>query len=267
MTAPSLNELIPLWHVAVRDFHAFAADISDDQWHRGTDLAGWDVAAVVAHVAHLEDIVAGGIHEPVDIGAPEHVKNVLGEYTEQGVVARRGRTCEELVAEIERAAATRVAALAAAPPDPDATAPGVFGLLGWTNDTVLRNRIGDIWMHEQDLRRTLGRPGNLDGAVGTFVIKHYLGMLGYALGKGAKASIGQSARVDIGDISATALVGDDGRGRLADVAEPTTAMRLGREDYILLAGGRRPADAIHPDAISGDTMLAHRLLRAMTMTP
>ncbi|BBH16697.1 hypothetical protein Back2_09840 [Nocardioides baekrokdamisoli] len=266
MTDPSLDDLIVLWHTAVSDFRAFAADITDDQWHHATDLAGWDVAAVVAHIAHLEHVVAGGGHEPVDIGAPEHVKNVLGEYTEQGVVARRGRTRDELVTEIDEARVTRAASLAAAPPDPDATAPDVFGLLGWTNDTLLRNRIGDIWMHEQDLRRTLQRPGNLDGAVGTFVIKHYLRALGYALGKGAKAAIGQSARVDVGDITATAVIGEDGRGRAAEVPGPTTTISLSREAYIVLAGGRVPLDRVEV-SFEGDGDLATRLLNALTVTP
>ena len=267
MTDAALNDLTALWHTAVSDFHALADQISDDQWHQPTDLAGWDVAAIVAHVAHLEHVVAGGSHEVVDIGTPDHVKNLMGEYTEQGVVARRGRARDELVDEIAQAQAARSGLLATSPPDPDAPAPDVFGLLGWTNETLLRNRIGDIWMHEQDLRRTLGRPGNLDGAVGTFVIKHYLGSLGYALGKGAKAAIGQSARVDIGTISAAAVVGEDGRGRLAVVADPTTTIALSREGYILLAGGRRSADAIRPEAISGDAVLAHRLLGALTVTP
>lgn len=266
MTDAALDDLIALWHTAVSDFHAFADQIPDDQWHRPTDLAGWDVAAVVAHVAHLEHVVSGGSHEAVDIGTPDHVKNVLGEYTEQGVVARRGRTREDLVAEIDRAHTTRSDLLATTPPEPDATAPDVFGLLGWTNETLLRNRIGDIWLHEQDLRRALGRPGNLDGGVGSFVITHYLRGLGYALGKGAKAAVGQSVRVDVDDLSAAAIVGEDGRGRAADVADPTATITLDREAYLVLAGGRRPVDRVEA-SVGGDTDLAGRVLRALTVTP
>lgn len=266
MTA-TLDDLIALWHTAVGDFRAFAAEVTDEEWQLPTDLPGWDVAAVVAHVAHLEHVVSGGSHEAVDIGAPAHVKNVLGEYTEQGVVARRGRTREELLTEIDTAQAARAAALAATPPDPDATAPDVFGLLGWSNDTLLRNRVGDIWMHEQDLRRALGRPGNLDGEVGTFVINHYLRSLGYALGKGAKADVGQSARLDLGDISAAAVVGEDGRGLPASIDQPTATIALSREDYIVLAGGRRHAYSVRPSAVGGDAALADRLLSALTVTP
>lgn len=266
MTA-TLDDLIALWYTAVSDFRAFAAEVTDEDWHHATDLPGWDVAAVVAHVAHLEHVVSGGGHDAVEIGTPPHVKNVLGEYTEQGVVARRGRTREELLAEIDAAQASRSATLTATPPDPDATAPDVFGLLGWSNDTLLRNRIGDVWMHEQDLRRALGRPGNLDGEVGTFVINHYLRALGYALGKGAKADVGQSARLDLGDISAAAVVGEDGRGRPAKVDQPTATIALSREDYIVLAGGRRQADSVRPSAVVGDAALADRLLSALTVTP
>ena len=266
MTDQAFDDLIVLWHAAASDFHTFAAGISDDEWHQSTELAGWDVAAVVAHVAHLEHVVAGGSHEAVDIGAPEHVKNLLGEYTEQGIVARRGRTRSELLDEMAEARAARSASLVASPPDPDATSPGVFGLLGWTNQTVIHSRIGDIWMHEQDLRRTLQRPGNLDGDVGRSVIRHYLRGLGYALGKGAKADIGQSARVEVGDIEAVAMVGEDGRGRSAEVADPTVVISLSREAYIVLAGGRRPADTVDA-SIQGDRDLGDRLLNALTLTP
>lgn len=266
MTEAALDDLIALWHTSVSDFHALVDQITDDQWHQPTDLAGWDVASIVAHVAHLEHVVAGGNHEAVDIGAPDHVKNVLGEYTEQGVVARHGRTRDELVAEIAQARTARSGVLATSPPDPDATAPDVFGLLGWTNETLLRNRIGDIWMHEQDLRRALRHPGNLDGPVGTFVINHYLRALGYALGKGAKAAIGESTRVDIDDISSTAIVGEDGRGRRADVADPTTSIKLSREAYIVLAGGRRPVEAVEA-TLEGDRDLGRRVLKSLTVTP
>lgn len=267
MTHPAYEDLPALWHRAISDFHDFAAEITDGQWHLGTDLDGWDVSAVVAHVAHLEHLVAGGDHEPVDIGSPPHVKNVLGEYTEQGVVARRGRARDELLAEIDAAKSVRASALATDPPDPDETAAGIYGLLGWSNDTLLRNRIGDVWMHEQDLRRALGRPGNLDGEVGTAVINHYLRALGYALGKGAKAAVGQSARLDVGDITATVAIGEDGRGRPADVADPTTAIRLSREAYIVLAGGRRAVETVAAESVVGDRDLAQRLLHALTVTP
>jgi uncharacterized protein (TIGR03083 family) len=266
VTAPSTEQLIDIWHAAVSDFHALATSLTDQDWHRPTDLPGWDVAAVVAHVAHLEHVVAGGGHEAVDIGSPAHVKNPLGEYTEQGVVARRGRTPDELAAEIDQARVARASAWATSPPDPDSTAPDVFGLLGWTNDTLLRNRIGDIWMHEQDLRRALGRPGNLDGPVGGFVIRHYLRALGYALGKGAEAEIGQSVRLIVGDISATAIVGEDGRGRPADVAEPTASITLSREGYLVLAGGRRTVETVQRTVL-GDPDLADRVLRSLTVTP
>lgn len=266
MTEQPLEDLIALWHTAVTDFHALAAQISDQEWHLPTDLQGWDVSAVVAHVAHLEHVVAGGTHEAVDIGSPAHVKNLLGEYTEQGIVARHGQTRADLLAEIGEARASRSGALATSPPDPDATAPDVFGLLGWTNRTLMHNRIGDIWMHEQDLRRALDRPGNLDGPVATAVISHYLRALGYVLGKGAGAESGQSGRLEVGDLEATAEVGEDGRGRSAEVADPTTTVRLSREAYVILAGGRRPVDAVEA-RIDGDHDLGARLLAALTLTP
>jgi uncharacterized protein (TIGR03083 family) len=262
-----LRPLVDLWWNAVADFSAYVREIEPSEWHEPTDLPGWDVAAVVAHVAHLEAVITGTPHEPVDIGEAEHVANPMGTYTEQGVVARRERSREELLAEIAAATATRHSELLVAPPDPAAPAPDVFGLLGWDNRTLLSNRPFDVWMHEQDLRRATGRPGGLAGPVAEHVIGVFQRSLGYVVGKRTDAAPGDSVRLLVeGSAPVTVLVGDDGRAKPAEVAEPTTTISLDREAFIVLAGGRRSAEEVAV-AIEGNEDLGRQVVAGLAVTP
>jgi uncharacterized protein (TIGR03083 family) len=262
-----LRPLVDLWWNAVADFTAYVREIEPSEWREPTDLAGWDVAAIVAHVAHLEAVLAGTPHEPVDIGEPAHVVNPMGTYTEQGVVARRERSREELLSEIEAATTKRHDELAAALPDATAPAPDVFGLLGWDNRALLSNRPFDIWMHEQDLRRATGRPGGLAGPTAEHVIRVFQRSLGYVVGKRTDAAPGDSVRLVVeGCAPATVLVGEDGRAAPAEVDEPTTTITLDREAFIVLAGGRRSPDAVAV-TIGGNEKLGGQVVAGLAVTP
>jgi len=262
-----MRTLVDLWWNAVADFTAYVREIDPSEWHEPTDLAGWDVAAIVSHVAHLEAVLAGTPHEPVDVGEPAHVTNLMGTYTEQGVVSRRERTREELLSEIEAVTTKRHDELVADLPDATGPAPGVFGMLGWDNRTLLGNRPVDIWMHEQDLRRATGRPGGLAGTMAEHVIGVLQRSLGYVVGKRTDAVPGDSVRLLVeGCAPVTVLVGEDGRAAPAEVDEPTTTITLDREAFIVRAGGRRSPDAVAV-AIEGDEKLGGQVVAGLAVTP
>ena len=116
----------------------------------------------VAHTAHLEAVLAGAPEETIEVAEAPHLKGLMSYYTEQGVLARRDRDMESLADEIEQAVATRYAALQAEPPTDGAAAPPKTpGDVPWDNQTLLSNRPVDVWMHEQDIRRAIGRPGRV----------------------------------------------------------------------------------------------------------
>lgn len=268
--ADSLVRLVELWWQAVDDFSTLLETVEPQQWSAPTDLAGWDVHAIAAHTAHLESLLAGAPHDEVEIGEPAHVTGMFGQFTEQGVVARRDRSPDELITEIRTSATARRTALLAEPPeDAAAPAPGVFGLIGWTTERLLRNRPLDLWMHEQDVRRAIGRPGNLDGPAAVHTADYLAESLGYVLVKRAGAGPGTTAVLEIeGHPPKVVVVNADGRGEVMQEApkDPTVRLTLGRETFILLSGGRRPAE---PGAVSltGDTDLGERVLAGLAVTP
>lgn len=262
---------VDIWWEAVGDLLDTLSALSPAQWDAPTDLPGWDVRAVASHVAHLESVLAGDPEESVDIGPAEHVRSALGIYTEHGVVARRGKSGEELIAEIRDAATRRYQRLQADPPRDGAARPDIiFGALPWDWDLLLRNRIVDVWMHDGDIRAAVGMPANADSRAATHTIDQLTGALPMVIAKRAEPPAGSVVVIAIGDRPAMSYVVDpDGRARLAYPAAdqaPTVRIGLSEAAFVSLAGGRSRPDA-HELTVEGDEALAQRLLGAMAVTP
>ncbi len=268
--ADRLAALVAVWWEAVDSFTRVLEHVGDDQWTVPTDLPGWDVHAVAAHTAPLESLLAGRRHDAVDIGDAPHARGTMGTFTEEGVVARRHESPDALITEIRESTTARHTQLLADPPtDPDVPAPGLFGAIGWTTGLLLRNRPLDVWMHEQDVRRALDMPGNLDSAPARHTADYLMESLPYIVGKRAKAPAGSVVRLEVaGHEPVAAVVGDDARGRVATAedGEPAATLAMDRETFIVLAGGRRSVD---PGVVrvSGDAELGQRVVAAMGVTP
>jgi uncharacterized protein (TIGR03083 family) len=265
-----LAEYVEVWWRAIDDFTTLLEELPAEAWSMPTDLAGWTVHSVVAHIAHLESILAGHPEETVDVGEPDHVTGLMGLYTEQGVVARSDRSPDELITEIREAATARKTVLLDDPPTDGSAKPDrIFGGIGWDWETLLRNRPLDVWMHEQDVRRAVGRPGNMDGPAAVHTADYLIESLGYVLAKRVGAPPGTTVRLDVtGHAPAAFGVSESGRGeRLAEPpADPTVSLAMDRESFVVLAGGRRtpPDDAI---TVQGDQELGRRILDALAVTP
>jgi uncharacterized protein (TIGR03083 family) len=268
--AERLATYVETWWQAIGDFTALLDSLPEEAWTAPTDLPGWDVRAVAAHTAHLESLLAGGPEETADIGEAPHVTGPMGQFTEIGVVTRRDRSPASIIEEIRTTTAARHEALVAdLPTDPKAPAPGMFGLIGWTQQTLLRNRPLDIWMHEQDVRRAVGRPGGMDSAAAQHSADYLSEAFGFVVGKKVAAPAGTSAVLAVEDSPVVAVeVDESGRGqRLADVpAQPTVRLAMDRESFIVLAGGRRAAE---PGAVTidGDADLGAAIVAQLGTTP
>lgn len=266
----TLQAYVEIWWQAIDDLTTMLEGLSAEQWRLPTDLPGWDIHAVAAHIAHLESLLAGGRHVEVDVGEPAHVRSPMGIFTEQGVQERSDRSADELINEIRSSATTRHTALLADPPTDGASpAPGLFGSIGWSTELLLRNRPLDVWMHEQDIRRAIGEPGNLDSTHCEYVVDYLSESMPFVLAKRAKAEPGSTLRLRVGGHAPRAFVVDqDGRGKEMDEvpSDPTVTLTMDPETFIILAGGRRgaAADAVE---VSGDADLGALLITRMGVTP
>jgi len=248
-TADAIVELVPT--------------LTSEQAAAPTDLPGWDVHDVVAHLAHLEEVVNGEPEPPAEVGI------VASTYTDAGVDERRDVPIEELVAILARETDRRHAFLTSQQLDLAQPATVTPGGVPWTWETLLRNRAVDLWVHEQDIRRAVDVPGNL-GSLGAQVTTHtFAAGMGFVLGKKVKAAPGTVVRWLVeGAVPLTIelQVGDDGRARRA--AATTSAdvtLDMTSETFAVLAAGRRTPDQVEV-RYAGDGDLAARVLAAMTLT-
>lgn len=261
---------VEVWWRAVNDLLDLLESVPEEQWSTPTDLPGWDVRAVASHTAHLESILAGGPEETAEVGEPPHVTGFMGLYTEIGVINRRDASADAIITEIRTATTRRHTSLLQDPPtDGDASPPTIFGGVPWSWRTLLRNRPLDVWMHEQDVRRAVGRPGGMDTAPARHSAEYLAEALGYVLVKKAGAPAGTTLVLHMAGSEPYAfVVNEAGRGeRLPEPpVDPTVTLRMDRESFIRLAGGRCAAE---PGAVTveGDQGLGDRVLGSLATTP
>jgi uncharacterized protein (TIGR03083 family) len=204
------------------------------------------------------------------VGEPAHVTGLMGLYTEIGVVNRRDASADAIINEIREATTARHTRLVSEPPtDGSALPQPIFGGVPWDWRRLLRNRPLDIWMHEQDVRRAVGRPGGMDTAPARHTAEYLAESLGFVLAKKAGATPGTTLVLDMDGSEPVAFtVNDAGRGEQLGTppSDPTVGLRMDRESFIRLVGGRCAAE---PGAvtISGDRELGERVLAAIATTP
>jgi uncharacterized protein (TIGR03083 family) len=265
-----LHELVAVWRQAATDVLSLLRSLDDGDWRRPTDLPGWDVRAVAAHLAHLESVLAGRPQDQVEVPEAARVRSVSSQYTQAGVLARADWPVARILDDLETSVAARDAALEAAPPaDLDAPGPEFAGALGWSWDRLLTNRPVDLWMHEQDVRRAVDRHGGLDSVGARHTATVFASALPYVLGRRVRPPAGSTVVLDVtGALPQVhaATVGEDGRGvSVPPPVDPTARVTLDLEDWIVLSGGRRPPQAVAV-ALSGDEDLGRRTVAALTVT-
>jgi uncharacterized protein (TIGR03083 family) len=265
-----LSGYVDVWWQAINDFTDLLEELDPDDWAAPTDLPGWDVKAVASHIAHLEGVLAGNPEETAEVGEPAHVTGPMGLYTEVGVLNRRDASPDAIINEIRAAATARHTALLADPPTDGAAKPEpIFGGVPWDWRTLLRNRPLDVWMHEQDIRRAVDRPGGMDSAAARHTAEYLAESLGYVLAKRVGAPAGTTVVLDMAGSAPYAFtVTGAGRGeRLPDVPDAATAtLRMDREAFIRLAGGRCDPEP-GTVRVEGDQDLGRRILDALATTP
>jgi uncharacterized protein (TIGR03083 family) len=263
---------IDVWRLCIADVVALLRSLDEQDWLLPTDLPGWDVRAVAAHLAHLESLLAGISQPEVEDRAVPEGGPRSARLTSAGLRAREGVAGPALVEELEAAAALRSEQLRADPPR-DPSAPSSVALPGFSKDwgSLLSNRVLDVWMHEQDVRRAVGRPGGLNSAGAAHTVRALNRSFPYLVGKRLAPPPGTTVLLVVeGSHPLRVSVGVDAAGRAAAaVSEPSRhdlALTMGVDAYCVLSGGRRSADDVDV-VVSGDLLLGRRLLEALAITP
>ncbi len=260
----TLASYVAAWRDTADRVLQLAEALTASELARRTDCPAWTVHDVLAHLAAIESelAAAGG---PAD---DDLTGEMVASLTQPGVTARADRTRDELLEELRTAVATRVEQLRELPEAQSRASTGTIGL-NWSWDRLLRNRVIDLWVHEQDIRRAVGRPGAMD-VPGAYVSAHaFAAALPYVVGKKVDADPGTTVRLDITGPVALSLgvrVDDTGRAQPSSTSSPDVRLVMDTETFTLLAAGRRsPVDVAVE--VEGYRDLGSRVLRELAITP
>ena len=249
------------------------ADLPDAEWGTSTPLAGWDVQDNVSHIVGTEAMLLG-IENPdvvIDRERLAHVTNDIAEFNEVWVEHLRSSSPADVLARFRDHTTRRLDALEAMTQDAwDAESFTPAGMD--TYGRFMQIRVFDCWLHEQDMRDAVGRPGHETGLAVEVTLDEMTTAMGFVIGKRAGAESGQSVTFELTDGAAVARVISVEVGERAAVvdalggpASVTLAMPVGVMPR--LCAGRVPLESVRDSIeVRGDVDLGDRVLDGLNYT-
>ena len=262
-------DLVTHLHQVWESMATLGDGLTEDGWKTTTDVPGWSVQDNLTHITAIEWMLLGEPMPAVEIpDGLAHVKNDAGKNNEVFVQSRRSLSGADALAEFREITGRRLA-------DLDAYGPDDFANESWTPmgsgtaRDLLPFRAFDSWVHEQDMRRALGEPGNVDSAVADAAVERMITTMPYVVGKRAGAADGATVVFDVaGPPGRTFAVGVQGRATVLDTVpdDPSARIVTDGDTFVRLATGRvDPAAALAEGAVrcEGDDDLGRRVVGAM----
>ena len=250
---------------------ALCSDLSERDWKRPTECPGWTVQDAVAHLLGIELSLLGE-PEPEPVRGRAHVRNELGEQNEAWVEHFRDRGGDAVLQLFAEATARRVAAMhAMSEQEMQAHHPGPTGQVPYRD--LLGIRLMDCWVHEQDIRHALGRPGGFDGEHVGVVFERLLGALPRVLAKAVRPPEGSVVALRLSEpVPRTRAVQvSGGRGTVVDAAgEAVCTVAMSPPVYERLVAGRWTGEhALERGGLvlDGDVELGRALVRNLSILP
>ena len=252
-----------------RSIEDLCRNLTDEDWKTPTDCPGWSVQDQLSHLAGSESAMLGRPapeHTPKDTS---YVKNEIGRHNEVLVDYRRPSPGQKILAEFKEVTGERLRLLRAMN-ESAFDAPVQTPIGPGTVRDYLAIRIFDAWVHEQDMRRALGRPGDLEGPVAQHSVGRMAGAMPYIVAKKAQASHGTTVVFNLtGAAGRTVAVGVEG-ARGVEIPEhpasPTASLTMDVETFACLGCGRwEPATVLESGkiTITGDLVLGEKIIAQM----
>lgn len=263
------QDLVDKMEQVWRSIEELCQDLTEDDWKTGTDCPGWSVQDQLSHLAGSESAILGRPdpdHTPRDTS---HVKNAIGEHNEVLVDYRRPSTGQGVLEEFKENTGERLGLLRTMK-ESGFDAPAQTPIGPGTVRDYLAIRIFDAWVHEQDMRRALGRPGDLEGPVAQHSVGRMAGAMPYIVAKKAQAAPGTTVVFKLtGPAGRTVAVGVEGE-RGVELPEPpgspTVGLTMDVETFACLGCGRwEPAAVLESGKVNvtGDLVLGEKIISQM----
>ncbi|MEX0873894.1 MAG: maleylpyruvate isomerase family mycothiol-dependent enzyme [Actinomycetota bacterium] len=258
------SSVVDLQVMAYRALDELCSSLTDEEWALQTECPGWSVQDNLSHLAGTESTLLGRPAPDHDPGDKPWIRNPIGAGNEVQVDYRRPWPPQKVLEEFREISAERTKALRAMSDEE-------LGGESWTpigQGTVadlLAIRVMDFWVHEQDIRRAVGRPGGLEGPIARHAFGRHTTALPFVVGKKADAPEGTTVVYEItGPAGGTVAVGREGKraALLEQVPDaPNVKLTMDLETFNLLCTGRGDPDVVAKNIkIEGDEALGRKVL-------
>jgi uncharacterized protein (TIGR03083 family) len=264
--------IVELLRSQFKSLDYLGSSLTTREWHSSASLPGWAVIDVYAHIIGTEsmlegDELPGGL---VDVAGLHHVRNEIGRFNETWVEALVDLGPAAMLDRFRQVTASRLRSLAAMTQrefDADTATPIGPAPYG----RFMQIRLFDCWMHEQDIREGLGRPGHESGPCARAAVEEAVRAMGFVIGKKAGAADGSSVTIELsGPVRRKIHVQVDGRARIVDElpGEPSTTITMSSSLFMRLAGGRARnlSNRLGGIAFGGDLELAQGVVTNLAFT-
>lgn len=252
---------------------ALLEELSDDEWSLPTPLPGWNVKDNVAHMIGTEAMLSGAAAPDVTVDreTATHIRNDIGAFNEAWVEALRKESPADVAARFHEVTAARIVVLEGMKQiewDAETFTPAGKDAYG----RFMQIRVFDCWLHEQDIRDAVGRPGNETGLPVEVALDEMTTAMGFVVGKKAGVRSGSSvtfALTDGGSIVRKIHVAVGERAAVVPALDRPATTTLTMPVGVMT---RRCAGRVAPEAlrdqitIAGDADIAERVLANQAYT-
>lgn len=277
-----LPGLVDAFALSAQSIVDLAITCSEEDFEKLTDCPGWTVKDVMSHIASVESLLLGRPDPQVDVPDYDHLRHDRARAIEQGVELRRSRPGKDVAQELHRVVSARLGRLRDTELDEETIVESPMGPMPLGQ--LMRRRAVDVWVHEQDIRTALGRPGNLDAPGAALFSELAMDNLTSIVVDKVGVEPGKVVMIELtGPVIARTGVrveqGEDGAasGHLmfsggVDETGPipaigkTTSIQLSTEAFTRRAAGRRSVEDLHYTVI-GDEQVAADVLEQLACTP
>lgn len=250
--------------MAFRALDDLCSSLTPEEWSLPTDCPGWSVQDNLSHVVGTESMILGRPAPEHDPGEKEWIRNPIGASNEVQVDYRRSWPPEKVLEEYREVTGERIKAMKAYS-DEDLKAESWTPVGQGTVEDLLAIRIMDIWVHEQDIRRAVGKTGGLEGPVAEHAFGRHSTAMPFIVGKKVAPPDGTTVVFEVtGPAGGTVAVGKEGKRaeRLDEVPEsPTVRLSMDLATFSCLCCGRGDPSALAEQVkIEGDTELGRKIV-------
>lgn len=261
-----VDQLAEVWN----SIQAAGERLPGAQWDEPTDCPGWVVRDHLSHLVGIERMLLGDPAPPPLASFPAHVRNPLGEINEAWVEARRATPGPEVLREFKEITDRRLEELRSLPVEHfEVVSRSPLGEMPYRH--FMQTRVIDSWVHEQDVRRAVGRPGGRNGAGEAVILESCAGNMATIVGKRVAPEDGVVVSFVVSGLMGrqVAVRMESGRATFVDLeqaGEPTTTLTMDQEAFWRLCCGRvEPVRLLATGQVrvDGDMVVGHKVIDAM----